>query len=570
METGVASAEEIRQHIEKVVSSPLFLRSVRLCRFLRFTADQVVEGRGSQIKEYVVGAHVFDRGPGFDPRTDSIVRVEARRLRAKLKAYYDTEGSNDSVLIHFDPGSYTPVFRRRGEPGKQAAREPASLAVLPFANLSPDPGDEYFSDGLTEEIITSLAQAPGLRVVARTSSFQFKGKADDVREIGNRLGVANVLEGSVRKSGKGLRIAAQLISVADGFHLWAEAYDCGEEEVFSVQKRIARGISDALKIRFTTEMDRQAARRIPKSQEAYHCYLKGRHFWNMRTPDGMRKGLAMFQKAIATDQDYAVAYAGLADCLAWMAVYGLPPHEVMPKAREAALAALAIDGDLAEAHAALGAEKSFLSAIRINPGCVTIYSWYAWCLSSVGRAGEALEQIRVAQRLDPISPLINSLAGVYLMLARDYDAAIRQLQDTVELDPGFYRTYWVLGITHVARSEFHEAITALEKAADLMGRHPFALGPLGQCYGMCGRAADARLLLDELLQRSRREYVSGLYLALIHFGLGNTDEAFAYLERTVEERDPCLTGLNVWPVLDMVRSDPRFLLVQSKMGLQQS
>jgi TolB-like protein/Flp pilus assembly protein TadD len=573
---------DIQAALGKVVASRTFAKSPQLRRLLEFCVDSTLRGESQKLKEYTLGIEVFGRGADFDPRTDPIVRVDARRLRAKLKSYYEQEGLNDLLVVHFDLGSYVPVFRERNVAVARSARppEPVSLAVLPFANFSSDPENEYFSDGLTEETIHSLAQVNGLRVVARSSVFQFKGQAHDIREIGKRLGVRYVLEGSVRKSGETLRVTAQLISAGDGYHLWSNAYDYEHHDVFSIQERLARDITLALRGQFTAELENEIASRAPHNEQAYHLYLKGRHFWNMRTPGGIRKGLECFHGAIAADPSYAVAYAGLADCFCFMGAYGWPPHQMMPRAKSAAEAALAINNGLAEAHATLGAVRafydwnwqaagsSFQSAIAANPNCLTIYPWYSLYLSALGRGEEAIVQIRRAQKLDPLSPLIGSLVGMFLYVCRRYDEAVQVLQETLDLDPNFYRTYWLLGLCYEAQGQLAESLATQEKAALVSARSPSVLWALGTCYSLCGRKAEAELLLAELLRRSAEEHVSAAYIAFLYLGLGKVDETFEWLDKAAEERAPFLAGITFWPTMDKIRDDPRFSALQAKMGLR--
>ncbi|MBI3696829.1 MAG: hypothetical protein HY238_18580 [Acidobacteria bacterium] len=338
--------QEIQAQLSKILASPVFAGSDRMSRFLRFTVERALRGEGDRLKEYLLGVEVFDRRSSYDPRIDPIVRVEARRLRSKLEKYYETEGRGDPVRIDFPKGGYSPVLRERDRAAP--APERRTIAVLPFANLSSDPENEYFSDGLTEELIQALTKVEGLRVVAWSSAFQFKGKARDIRQVGRQLSVDTVLEGSVRRADDRLRITAQLVDVSDGRYLWSQIYEREMKDVFAIQDEISRAIADTPRIKLTGAL----VKPYTVNLEAYNLYLRGRFNWNKRTEEGLRKAIEYFEQALAGDAQYAPAYCGLADCYSMLGQYGLsPPREVMPQAKAAATRALDIDEALAEAHA---------------------------------------------------------------------------------------------------------------------------------------------------------------------------------------------------------------------------
>lgn len=612
------SVEAVRRQLEKILASKGFAHSERLNRFLRFIIEQTIEGRGNQIKEYLLGVEVFGKDESFDPRIDTLVRVEAHRLRARLKAYYAAEGRDDPILIDLPKGAYAPVFRRRVSgpggwlrnhwkvsaavgvmvlaalgvywaihlgkrqhvPETEAPSAPASIAVLPFADLSPEKDQEYFCDGITDELINTLAQVPGLRVVSRTSTFAFKGKPQDVRQIGRQLNVRVVLEGSVRKIGDQMRVTAQLASVADGYHLWSKTYEGNLRDVFAIQDEISRAIVSALRVQLVGEGRTLAGKRHSDNPDAYHLYLKGRYQWNKRTEEGLKKGIEYFEQAIAADPDYALAYVGVADCYAMLASYGVsPPREVMPKAKQAAAKALQMDDALAEACASLGLVKSFFDwdwlgaeqeykrAIELNPNYATAHQWYSGCLRAMGRLDEALAEIRKAEELDPLSLVITRDVGRVYRLRRQHDLAIEQYRKALELEPDFPSAYLHLGLEYQATLQRDKAVATLEKGRSLSGANPLMTGGLGYCYASLGRTGEALRLLEELKQLSKKRYVSPITPAMIYIGMGRKDQAFEALEQAYEERDRWLAWLKVDPIFDSLRSDPRFGNLVRRVGL---
>jgi len=457
-----------------------------------------------------------------------------------------------------------------------------SIAVLPFANISTDPENEYFSDGMTEELINALTKIDRLHVVARTSAFAFKGKNEDVRRIGSRLGVSTVLEGSVRRAGNRLRITAQLISVADGYHLWSERYDRELQDVFAIQDEISAAIVEALKIELLSQARAAPAKHSTENMEAYQLYLQGRFFWNKRTEGGFKKSIECFQQAIAKDPSYALAHAGLADSyvlLASAAFEILPANDAMPKAKAAAMKALAIDAELSEACTALAqckrlydwswaeAGSGFRRAIELNPRYPTARLWYALHLASMGRFDEALAEMKQAQDLDPLSLVISADVAWILYFARRYDEAIGQLRKTLEMDSRFYWAHYIRGWIHQHQRSFKDAIAEFKKAVTHSGHSTKMLAALAQVYAVAGRGDEAQKLLGELTESTKRNYVSAFHIALIHSGLGDKDRAFEFLGKAHEERVPYLVYLKVAPELDSLRSDPRFAALQQKMGL---
>jgi serine/threonine-protein kinase len=456
-----------------------------------------------------------------------------------------------------------------------------SIAVLPFTNLSADPGQEYFCDGMAEEIINALTHVEGLRVVARTSAFSFRDKVVDIREIGRKLSVETLLEGSVRKAGSRMRITVQLVNVADGYHLWSEKYDRDIEDIFAIQDEISLAIVDKLKVKLLKEEKARLVKRFTDSQEAYNLYLKGRYFWNRRYEGGLEKGIECFQQAIEKDPLYALAYAGTADCYVVLGHYGwLHPKEAYPRARAAAEKALEIDDTLAETHASMGwirtfydwdwaaAENEFRRALDLNPKYATGHEWYAVHLGNIGRFDEAIAEVKRALELDPLSLIINAVEGLAYTWLRQYDKAIDKCRKTLEMDPNFLLAYLFQAWAYAAKGMWEETITSAQKAVTLSGESPFALWTLGISYAMAGQENQALKMLDRLDELSNQRYVSPYCKAMIYVGLGDMDQAFEYLGKAYLERESFLATINTLPFFDRLRSDPRFTALLKKMGLE--
>ena len=451
----------------------------------------------------------------------------------------------------------------------------SSIAVLPFANLSSDKENEYFSDGMTEEIINALANVEGVRVVARTSAFSFKGKNSNVRQIGEELNVATVLEGSVRRDGNQLRVAAQLISVADGYHLWSKTYDRELKNVFSVEDDLAHAIVQALRPRLVKSP--ALVQQATASTEAHDLYLKGRFFWNQRTKEGLAKATALFEQAIALDPGYALAHSGLADGYSLSAQYGgARAAEVLPKAKVHALKAVELDDGLAEAHASLGliyqsnydwnaAEREYKRAIELRPGYATAHHWNALYLSVMGRLPEARAEAERARQLDPTSYIvINLVAGVFFY-SREYDRAIEQFRKTLELNPSFDLARVLLAASYRKAGRFAEALAALDEVTT---GSSVVSGVRAEILAASGERAAAQRLLADVEKRFGTEPVPPSILAAAHLALGDKDAAFVWLGRGVDEHEQSVLTLKVNPQWDPVRTDPRFQALLRRMNLQ--
>ena len=577
--------QSIRTHLDKILASSAFIRSARMARFLRYTVELALDGKGSDIKEYRIGLDVFDRRSDYDPRVDPIVRVEARRLRQKLAAYYAAEGVADEVVIDFEKGNYVPFFRPRtpATAPAPAAGPIRTIAALPFLNLGPDQGNDYFSDGLTEELIHALTRLPGLRVVAWNSAAQLRDQQPDVRAIGQSLQVAAVLTGSVRLAGARLRVSAQLVETATGYYLWSEAYDREVRDVFRIQEEIARAIVHTLRLRLSSRFEAAPIAPPRGNIEAYDLYLKGRYHWNMRRRDSLARAVDLFEQVIALDAGMALGYAGLADAYALQADFGFsPPAEAMPKARAAARHAIELDAELAEAWTSLAfirslhdwewaeGETMYRRAIELNPGYATAHLWLGVdLLRVVGRVEEALASVEAASRLDPLSFTIHEAKAAVLLVGRQYEAAAAQYLWLSESAPQHYRGWAGLGRAHTQLGHYDEAIGHFERALTLGGEVPNVLSAMAQAQAAAGRPAEVSKLLDRLCRLTESRFVPSSCFALAHAAAGQTAEALGWLERGCEAREVSMAALKVHHAYDDLRGEPRFHNVLRRMNLEQ-
>jgi serine/threonine-protein kinase len=456
-----------------------------------------------------------------------------------------------------------------------------SIAVLPFTNMSADPENEYFSDGLSEDLINALAKIPDFRVAARTSAFSFKGEQLDARTIGRKLSVETVLEGSVRRAGTRLRITAQLINAADGYHVWSEQYDRVMADVFDVQDEITLAIVDALKIELLVGDETAVKKKHTANVDAYHLYLKGRYYWNRSTTEAFKKAIDHFEMAIDIDPTYALAYAGMADAYASLGDAGhsaISPKEAFSSARKAVQEALALDDGLAEAHASLGhlemhefawpeAQRAFKRAIQLNPNYAMAYHFYAFSFAAAGRLEEAIATLEQGVELDPVSLGIATDLGVLLYFARRYDQAEEQYHKVLDMDPSFARVYVTLGSAYAQMGRHEESIAMSQKAIELSGDR-LKIAGLGRSYGMAGKKDEAHEVIAELQQLARERYVTPYAISLIYASMGETDEAFSWLEKACEEGVSDLIYMKVDPFLDNLRPDPRFSDLMNSVGFE--
>jgi TolB-like protein/DNA-binding winged helix-turn-helix (wHTH) protein len=470
--------------------------------------------------------------------------------------------------------------RPRTQPGRRL-----TLAVLPFDNLSGDADQEYLSDGLTEEMITQLGrlEPDRLRVTARSSTWKYKHADRDIDRLRRELGADYVLEGSLRRAGERVRVTAQLIQAVDQTHVWAETYERDLGDVLVLESEVARAVARAIALTLTPDAQARLASARSVRGESYQDYLRGRYFWNRRTEAALKQAIGYFQRAIAADPDYARAYSGLADCYSSLGassiVGGLPPRQAMPEAKAAALKALQIDGTLAEAHNSLAmvhllydwdlaaSEREFRRALELDPEYTTAHHWYSHCLLALGRTDESLAESKRALELEPLNLVIGVHLGWHYLYARQYDQAIEQFRKTLELDPAFPQAQRYAAWAYLQKGMRQEAIASLRAALGRLGRNPEVEGELGHALGVAGRRAEALAMLEGLRQLSSTRYVSPYSVALVHCGLGDRDQALAWLEKAYVERSDYMPYLNREPMLDGLRSDPRFAALVRRVGL---
>jgi TolB-like protein/DNA-binding winged helix-turn-helix (wHTH) protein/Tfp pilus assembly protein PilF len=458
----------------------------------------------------------------------------------------------------------------------------SSLMVLPLENLSGDPAEEYFADGMTDALIGDLAQLGGLHVISRTSSMHYKGRKKSLPQIAVEINVDAVVEGTVQRSGDRVVVRAQLIHAATDRHLWVQTYTRDVRDVLDLQSEIAQAVAREVRIQLTPGEQARFTARRPVQPKAYDNYLQGRYlYWNKRTEENLNKAIELFQNAIKEDANYAPAYVGLADCynaLSVVQISALPPIEGRRRAEEAATKALELDSGLAEAYTALGyinhynwnwsaAEQHFKRALELNPSYANAHNFYASYLMSRGRIDESIAASNRARELDPFSLAINVQRGFLLENARRYGEAIEQLRAVTAMDPNHYQAYWSLGHTYAANGQFAEAVAAAEKAVQLSERAPGALGILGLAYGLAGRKAEALKIVNELLELNKTRYVTPAALVNVYLGLDDKEQAFVWLEKAFQERSNYVAYLKVFPIVDPIRSDRRFADLVGKVGL---
>ena len=468
-----------------------------------------------------------------------------------------------------------------GREGAPAASAKKSIAVLPFEDLSQGKNNESFCDGISDTLINALTNIEGLWVPARTSAFFFKGKTQDIREIGQKLGVENVLEGSVQVAGDNLRVTARISHIKDGRQIWSEIYNRKMADIFAIQDDIAKAIVTALKVRLLGEKGAPLIKNYTENLEAYRLYLIGRDLWNKRDEANLINSIDYFEKATDIDPNYALAYAGLGDAYQILGNNGFwLPEKAFPKARAAAMKALEIDDKLAEAHTSLAgimrdydwdfvnAEKKFKLAIELNPGYATSHQWYAELLSHLSRHEESIKEIKIARNLDPLSPRISASVGFFLIFVRRYDEALGELNKALEVEPNHFLTHELLGWVYEAMAKYEDAVKCYLKAIELSGGSKDPEAELASCYAIMGKRQEAQKILDNLIDYSKGNFISGVDLAFICAALGEKDQAFEWLEKAFRERDPYLLNLNNYYKLDPLRSDARFTDLLKRIGLK--
>ena len=602
-----ADARQVLEQLERIVSSTGFVDAGRLAPFLRFLVERTLAGE--PVKETVIGVEVFGRPADYDSRLDPIVRVEARRLRSRLAEYYAGPGAADPVTVDLPKGAYLPVFGMRESP--QGARPPAMpawrrwafpgavaagalavaallmffahrpapstapvVAVLPFVNMAEDRANEYFSDGLTEELIDRLAKAPGLRVVARSSTFQYKGRPEDLRSIGRKLNATAVVEGSVRRSGDRLRVSAQLIDVADGLHLWSETYDRRMDDVFAIQEEIARSIASALRVELRVGFGAPAP--APTSNmEAYELYLKGRKHLNRDALAGLELAAEFSGRAVAADPGFAAAHAQLALAYGLMGYYTLrPAADIWPKAKAAAERVIALNPRLGAGHAALGmelgmyewkwkeAERSLRRAVELEPESADCRMALAVaCLVPTGRLEEAWKEFSRALESDPQSYLVNAGAAYVLLSMGRYPEAIAQYRRAADVNPSLGDIQWDLGMAYALAGRKEDALRQFRLGGQIHEGGPWQ--PWITEYALLGdiEAARRRAASSDLTKPRP------IFVAYAFGAMGDGARAAEWLEKAYAAHDPQVIWIKIDPRFAKVRAVPRVQEIIRKIGL---
>ncbi|MDE1853365.1 MAG: tetratricopeptide repeat protein [Thaumarchaeota archaeon] len=499
-----------------------------------------------------------------DFRFDSLGTPELKNVSTPMQVY-QISGFGEKVSV--------------SSPAKPLTPQNDRMAVLPFVNIAQGT-EEYFADGMTEEIISSISRTPGLRVIARTSVMKYKGTNKSVSEIGRQLNVGSVLEGSVRKAGDRVRITVQLVDTSNEEPKWSQEYDRELRDIFAIQSDISQKVVDALRVQVMRRGSRDAGKGETKNPEAYVQYLRGRQNWNRRTKADLEEAIRRFEAALEMDPTYAKAYSGIADCHAMLASYAteyVPPKIAYPQARDSVTKALALDPDLVEAHTSLGvvrfqydwdwdgAEEEFRKSLDLNPNYAPAHQFYSDHLKATGRLDEALAEIRRAQELDPLSLPINSAVGHVLYLSRQYDDAIEQYKKTLELDPNFMQTHIWFGRPFLEKGMYEEAIQELRIGVRLSGESNVALGMLGHGLAAAERGNEAREILEKLKERSRTQYVSSYWIAAVYNGFKDGSQTVSWLRKAFDERSSWLVWSNVEPRFDWLRDDPEFASLMKAM-----
>jgi serine/threonine protein kinase/tetratricopeptide (TPR) repeat protein len=510
----------------------------------------------------------------------SNVPMELERIVKKAVAKNPEERFQNTGDILVDLKS----LRKGLESGVSGVKSVASIAVLPFEDMSPEKDQEYFCDGIAEELINVLSHIKDLHVVARTTAFSFKGTKQDLREVGRKLNVNTVLEGSIRKAGNRLRITAQLIDVVNGYHLWSEKFDKEMGDIFAIQDEISIGIVENLKLKLLPGEKATIEKRYGRDPEAYNLYLRGLYFYNKATPEGFEKGLKYFQEAIDKDASFALPYTAVAMVflLYGMLGFGLPPTEILAKSKAALTKALELDDGLAEAHFIAGgiahniewdwkaAENHFEKALTLNPGMAICRAYYAWFQTAMGRFDEAIKQIKKAQEIDPLTPLYYAMGAGIHGPAGKIDEGIDQFHKAIELEPNFALAYMHGGRLYFAKGMIAEARSAFEKALRLVPYWDVPEVALGMIYDPQGEKEKAEKLLEDLIERKKRMHVSSSVIAMLAYQLGQQEKAFDFLEMAFEDRDSFMSYLQVFPEFAQLRSDARIKPLLQRMNFPEN
>jgi|GEM_PF-558711 len=613
---------QVRVQRDRILASKVFSLSRRQSAFLDYIINAELEGKADKLKEFTLGIDVFGKDESFDPRVDSIVRVEASRLRAKLREYYVVEGQGDSVQIEIPKGHYVPVFHLADVPKverrpsyiwqlwiglvvttlvivliysaywaplrksdlaakTQQLSPPTSLAVLPLRDWSRLP-EEYFSEAMTDALISSLAEIRALQVTSFTSVMRYKNTETPISEIGRALGVAYIVEGNILRDEERVRITAQLIAADADKQLWSKTFDRPVSDLASVQSEVATAISAQISDELLPSSQSRATGLNPA---AYEAYMKGRYFYNQFSAEGYRRGIKFFQEAIKIEPDYAEAYAGLASCHCLLAGHGLElvsPVIAIPQSHSLAMKALSLNPDLAEPHAFLGiidfkfgwdpegAETKLNRAVELNPSLFQAYVWHSQILEAMGQHEDAVSRARDAKQLNPLSLAANLNLGWQMYQAGKYIEADAEIDALIEFNPKFWGGHWAKGHIYNQHKMYEKAINEFEQAVKVEGGHSLPIAALGYTFALAGKPDEARRIIAELEALSKDVYVSPFHVATVYAGLNEPDKMFEWLERAYQLRARSLAWLHVSRELKPFHDDDRFRDLSKRIGIYSS
>jgi TolB-like protein len=575
-------ATAVRDQLVRVVNSPGFVSSTRLCRFLTHIVNRTIDGDIDSLKEFSIAMEVFDRTSKYDPNIDAIVRVEARRLRGKLKAYYeDGQGTVDPVLIGLRPGSYVPVFRwLDAQPAKHreeigAATPPGRIcvAVLPFVNMSPEPEQDYFCDGISEEITNSLTRVSGMKVIARTSAFHFKGANVDIREVGQRLGANLVIEGSVRKAGEQLRITAQAIQTESGHHLWSETFRRELKDVFAIQEEIAQSVADLLRLHMPGVEG--AVRPSAPGLDAYTKYLRARFLIHQQSPETLYTALEQLRKLTETYPDYALAYSGMATASGILAQFGMVSgREVYPEVKANAERGYALDPESGNTCTVLGAlrawfehrwdeaEKLYDRALQLQPSHALAHTFRAMTLLCRGDISAADSGLRRSTELDPLSASDCARMAYLHYVNGDYPSAEEHLRKSFELDRDYPEARLYEGLLHFQQQRYDAVIQILSTSTS-----PLEIGLLAAAHAQGGSLSQAEGCIARLHQLAGRQYVTPLAEGFAAVGMGDFDLALRCLDEAIDHKTNFVNLLAIEPFFHPLHAHRRFANLLKKLNL---
>jgi adenylate cyclase len=575
-------AAAVRDQLALVVSSPGFVSSPRLCRFLTHIVNRTIDGNIESLKEFSIAMEVFDRTSEYDPNIDAIVRVEARRLRGKLKAYYEEgQGTVDPILIGLRPGSYVPVFRwvdpqppkHREGVGVAATTRRICVAVLPFLNMSPEPEQDYFCDGISEEITNSLTRVSGLNVIARTSAFHFKGASIDIREVGQRLGADLVIEGSVRKASEQLRITAQAIQTESGHHLWSETFRRELKDVFAIQEEIAQSVADLLRLHLPAVQG--AVRSSAMNLEAYTGYLRARFLIHQQTPESLCAALEQLRRLTDTYPDYAPAYSGMAAASGLLTLFGVVSgRDVYPEVKSNAERGYALDPESGDTCTVLGAVRAWFEyrweeaagmydrALKLQPSHAQAHMFRAMALLCQGDIQAAESGLRRSTELDPLSASDCARMAYLHYVKGDYPSAEENLRQSFELDRDYPEARLYEGLLHFQQQRYDSVIQSLSPSVS-----PSDIGLLASAHAREGHVSRAEECIERLHQLAERQYVTPLAESFAAVGMRDFDLALRRLDEAIDHKTNFVNLLAVEPFFYPLHADPRFARLLKKLNL---